>query len=668
MALLSIFSILGYTSLLHVIQKRNLELNLFVAVTGIVSILYLFTFFGLLRHAAQFFFYLGLILLIVNFFLYALKCREIGKEFFSPGIVIFIGLSVLYWLNFGELTYGEDGDVLSHWGLVTKEMLLTSNFVGANSSVSLKDYPPGIHLFHYFVVSNTKNTEGTVLFSHFLFLLAPIIGFLKGISWKQPHWIVLIIATVFYLIHALGLGVVTLRIDHIVSVYFAMIIVFYFKSKWRRSDFLLLIPIFFVMPLIKNAASFLAILAVFLIFIDLVINSFLKFGGIFGQLSPSTYFLSKDLAWALVIGVVLCSTSVLSDFSWNKRVESSGISKNLRPPRFSLAQITNAFTADASEKEKVVIRNFKKVIVNPSLGDVSDKTKIFDKLKKLTGIDFSRWNLLNQTTPLSALERVGIVLLIFGFALFVKPNKIFRIKATLTLLYLSFALIAFLFSLLTYYLFVFGDYEGMHVMSAHRYMNSFLLSFSLVGFGFIFPNGWDNEKLEKNQKKELVAFSFCGILVSLLFVFTPPASRGLLSRQAGYISSRQMTQPQINFILSKVPSEGKIYVIYQPLEKENPLVAKKGILYDLSPLYANVPCVALGKPYFSGDVWTCDWSVKYWSEHLIEHGYTYVYLAKADDLFWKRYGNLFSEGRKPADFLFKLETDLLGQIRLNPVR
>ena len=140
MVFFALCSILGYATCLHLFLKRQLELGIFVSLASIVVCLYLFAQLGYLQVSAVAVFYLGLILFVVNLLLYGIKFRQQGKDLFSPGLFLFIGLSVLYWLRFQGVTYGEDGDVLSHWGLVTKEMLLTHDFTGMESTITLKDY------------------------------------------------------------------------------------------------------------------------------------------------------------------------------------------------------------------------------------------------------------------------------------------------------------------------------------------------------------------------------------------------------------------------------------------------------------------------------------------------------------------------------------------------
>ena len=50
---------------------------------------------------------------------------------------------------------------------------------------------------------------------------------------------------------------------------------------------------------------------------------------------------------------------------------------------------------------------------------------------------------------------------------------------------------------------------------------------------------------------------------------------------------------------------------------------------------------SLGKPRYEGDIWSLDIDIQSWNDILLNQGFTYVYIFKADEIFKQTYGELF---------------------------
>ncbi|MBF0290345.1 MAG: hypothetical protein HQM14_21235 [SAR324 cluster bacterium] len=649
--------------LLHIVLKQHIELNLFAVIAAIVVILHYFALAGELQLAAHAVFYLGLGSAVVSIFLYVVSYPFLAKDLLSPGIIVFVVLGALYWFSFKDLGYGGYDEIIN-WGLAVKEMNITHQFPGIESPVSPKAHPRGPNLFQYFFVINTFYREGTVYLAHFLFQLAPLMVLFNKVSWKNFHWILLMIASVFYFIQGMGVGIISLYVDHILSIYFAMILYVFLVSNIAKRYTLLMVPALAVLPLIKITGFFLSLLAIATVSVDFFRQFLQKTWTTTGTLTDlvsiekKTEVLSIFLTFSLLMGAPL-----LSYYSWQNRLKSVGVQEQFSVGGVSHENIINDFSQNASENKKMIIKNFLEFIWEKPFISTSEKSKIYSKFEELSGIRLPQLGKLSSNLQLSLLNWMILMSLVYLTAFFLQSNREAKCKLILTYVILTLNFVIFLFFLLLHYMYSFGAYEAQRLASSNRYASIFFIAFCLLGFGFLLQlQTSDFKPIGRSRLKPLIG-NFLGLFIIFgVYVTETPASRGIFSRH-GMPPIRQILGPQIQFIRSKVSPDSKIFVVYQ-----NSPTGHISMIHDLFPIETSKICSSLGKPYTAEDPWTCDISPAEWEKLIIQEKSDYVFLGKADDQFWERYIRLFTEETHLSDFLFKVNQVSKNHIRLSPIR
>ncbi|MBF0289400.1 MAG: hypothetical protein HQM14_16410 [SAR324 cluster bacterium] len=664
MEFLVFLSLMGFVMLLHIVLKNHIELILFASIAATIGVLNIFTFAGYLQMTAYGIFYSGLCCAVIGLFLYITKYRQLAKDLFSPGIVVFVVVSVLYRAKFIDFTYGGYDEIRS-WGLAVKEMLLTHQFPGVDSAISHKDYFRGTTLFQYFMVLNTSYHEGRVYFAHFILQFAPLMVMFHKVSWKQFHWILIFLATVFYFIQGMGTGVVSLYVDHVLSVYFAMIIYVYFILKIERKYIFLLIPILFALPLIKKAGFSLSLLALFLISADLILQIILKTAK---DNHLSDWFSipeikKKEMVMTFVVIIMLWSAPLSAYYSWRYRLNTVGIGEPLSMSLISPKKIIHDIS-NASEYKRTVTKAFFKAVQEQPFISSSDKGKIYSKIEQNLGFQLPqaiRWTGTGQITLIQWLVLItGVYLCAFILQFSQKSKWIIAIIYACMLA----GLILFSFALLLFYVYVISPPQALQLISFNRHIGIFVTAFCLIGFGFLFQiqKNDDCHFNKKNEKSKLAANLLGLFIICGLYVIEPPASRGILSRH-GYTDIRASLQKKIQFVKSNVSLDTKMFVVYQ-----NSPGGHISMIHDLFPIKTTKSCNSLGQLYSTHDHWTCDISPAEWGKLIQEEKADYVFLGQVDDQFWDRYDVLFEEGTQISDFLFKIHKISANHIRLSPIR
>ena len=122
------------------------------------------------------------------------------RDPFSPPIMLFIFMPVLYWLIHAE-SRPIFWDEYSHWGIYIREMASTHQLWTIETNAAHPDYPPGNALWQYFFTLIPGYNEGIVYLAQFVLLITPLLVIFENICRKQLLWIPAIMALL-----ALGLS------------------------------------------------------------------------------------------------------------------------------------------------------------------------------------------------------------------------------------------------------------------------------------------------------------------------------------------------------------------------------------------------------------------------------------------------------------------------------
>ncbi len=224
-----------------------------LAVSSIPLALFVFALAGLLAPATVALWALGLILLA----LYAWRDRYALHRHLDVPLVLFVVGAALFWLihQDSHFTYYDE---FSHWGIFLKELYYNHAFWADGPHIRHPRYVPGPALWAYFVISPGAYSEGAAYFAQFLLLLAPVTLFLERLSLRQWPWILLVLAWVALALANWANGLVTMYVDHLVSVWFVGILLMGIYGAGHRYPPCLLILPLSLLVLIKDVGLYFA--------------------------------------------------------------------------------------------------------------------------------------------------------------------------------------------------------------------------------------------------------------------------------------------------------------------------------------------------------------------------------------------------------------------------
>ena len=457
MALFSLISILGFIFPMNIIFKKgHMDYFPFVIIACIVSLLFLSTLLDSLRITSIVIFYFGVLLFTGFSIKYYLDGFGVIKTMISPGIVFFTLSATIYWMISRNLTFTYF-DEFATWGIFTKELLLFHKFLGSESIASMKGYSQGSNLFHYFISMNTTQNEGTIYFAHFLLLSAPFSLFFSQFSWKDAHWIFVISMVCFLYVYMLGLGISKIYVDNVISVWFGMTVVLYVyfaanEKLYFTKNLFMLIPILFVLPLIKSIGTIFSIIIIGIIIADIFIR-FLVYGqnsniDIYHNSVKSKIYLIHSIGY--IIPLIL--SFIFSVLSWKIMKESFNIKIGHTlslPINLIFDQITNGWTNNGLE----IIKRF---------------------IERCSGDDVIPWIFLS--------------IFIYIISYIYITNKIIKLRIVFISVIMLLGYVFYLSGLYFSYVYKFSEYEGLVLASFNRYSNTFILAIILSAIGLLFTN------------------------------------------------------------------------------------------------------------------------------------------------------------------------------------
>ena len=270
MPLLILLPVLGAVLILRRQLKLSDSLAILCAVSGILVGVYLGALTGFLQGTVYALTAMGVLLLLWEIH------RNIKDKTlpFSFPLLLFLVLPVLYWLVHAE-SKPMFWDEYSHWGIYIREMADTHQLYGAETNASHPDYPPGAPLWQYFFTLLPGYSEGAVYLAQFVLLITPLLVLFEKINVRQWLWIPAILALLALALANFGHGIVSLYTDHILSVWYAGVMLQALSSdKTRLLEIGLLSLPLSVILLIKDAGLPLVVSAVFLMICLLFYRNF----------------------------------------------------------------------------------------------------------------------------------------------------------------------------------------------------------------------------------------------------------------------------------------------------------------------------------------------------------------------------------------------------------
>ncbi len=643
MIFLLFVSLTGYFLFIARVCKWPIAVTPLFTVCLIPSLLYIAGIFNMLAISAHLLFYVGIAFFVV-YLLLCFKERQIPyAEIFDPGFIIFVFYFIILYLACRSMSYCG-WDEFSHWGLVTKDIVLNNKLTSLDSAVVLKSYPPGIALFHYFIVSITGYSEGMVLFAHNLLLVSAFIPLFQRIRVKQFYSLMLVFSIshiLFYVFGGLRGG--SLTADPIVGIVFGMSIASYFLFKGNNIGRLThLIPVMFFLPLTKQVGIYLALSACVIIVLDYLQCFFYREPAIRGNSLRKqdsegyvfTWRKSPDIRNIILTVILLCAVvaaPIVSHFTWKEQLNKYKI-QEIFSTDFSLEKIKNTFSNDKqTERDKETLTNFRKALYEQPVVPVPEIMVWGNR------INFNKW--VSTASFLFICLIMAIISILFQSTA-LNRRRIFLCQSGLIVSFLTYCFIHLLL-----YLYSIGEYEGTRIASFNRYMGIFFVGWFYIFNGLLLADPKQPKSADVSPR--LISKVLC-VIFSLVVLFS---FERLLFKKKPYLSDRTAVEQNMPVVNKYCPLNSRVFFIWQN-DKARGL--KKCIFgYVIFPRKTNFWDWSLGKPYYEGDVWTTDYTPEQLLNVLGE--YDYILIAKADERFWNIYGKLFDDIKEaPRGVLFKI--------------
>lgn len=252
--LLALLPILGFVLLFKRVTSQRTGSALILAVSSILLAQYIFALAGQLSLGAHLITAAGGLALC--FFIW--NERKTLHHHLDLPLLLWTGAGLAFWFLHQD-TWFNYYDEFSHWGIYAKELYYNHAFWADDPHIRHPRYVPGPALWIYFVLSGSPFSEGGAYFAQFLLLSAPLMLFFQGLTWKHWPWVVLLLAWIALALANWGHSLVTLYVDHHISVWFVGALLFgFYHAGERLTSWLMILPLC-ALVLIKDVGLFFAL-------------------------------------------------------------------------------------------------------------------------------------------------------------------------------------------------------------------------------------------------------------------------------------------------------------------------------------------------------------------------------------------------------------------------
>lgn len=597
---------------LALLFRRSIALTLPVAGCAIILLAYLCTLCGLMPFAHLAVLVLGAAALVYCALAAGRDKSVIKSYWLSPALFIFLGLALVlaFWGQRGRLLF--EYDEFSHWGRVVKSMFLTG-LPGNQAGVLFPHYPPGASLWQYLAVKlGTGWSEGALTGAHVLLLLTTMMPALAGAKarWALPLAAIgLALPLSFY-----PAAYKSLYVDPLLAMLLGCALYMWFSA--REKDAFLLVAeclLLFTLALVKDSGSGIALLALGIIAADALLG--LRRQKKAGRQAPAY---KKAL-----LGLGAMGASVLAArYSWvaylrltsPQHAASGGFGG-------SLGQLGAFLAGDAEPWRYTTLQNF----VKRFLGE----------------------GMVEHILPMTAFLLLFLVCLAAGFAPRWGLPRSWRVLAQGG----AAACLAYVFSMLVMYVFMFNEYEAVPLHSWERYLGSWV-----VGWVYALLLVALRRRMEAapnqlgGRRAQLTAWgALAGVLLfaspaplAEVSLTAPLNTRELRQVQAMYTGPAQRAAPALaaqagqGATLAVVIQQGDAYV-------------SQALSYHMLP--HSIRPYRLGAGAQAG-IPAMDISAEEWALELAGSGEEWLYLFSLDEDFAARYGQVFGGAQNVEEGAF----------------
>ena len=499
-------------------------------------------------------------------------------------------------------------DEFPSWAANVKTMFAENSLGGISSATRgiadgfYQSYPPFQQLFQYSYLKAQNWSEANVQIAQNILVLTCLLGVVAMISEKAknltfPLWISSI--ALYYLF---GFTFSNLLADGLMAVQFAAAIAI---STLDRRDFRVYVMwgiVTFNLILIKPTGFIFALCAIVFAIAMLLINNYSESKSKLDKKQPSQASVMKL--------VFIAIPPLVSYLSWQIHLRS--ISKN---PGVEGASISSIGTPEFSERFTLTLSSYAKNFFGSLHGP-----------DNLAGITLATPKIVEilHISLFSILVILGLSQFFFAFTEKAESrNK----QITISFVFVFLAIFYQIF-LIFLYLFFFGEYEGVRSGALVRYSSSFILAWAIFVLGRLFLY-----LARLKAKTILIPLVTLSIMVATPSAFANDIRK--IESNPVKLQARLDVEKITPLVTRYVKPDQKVYFIYQRSDGFEKYIFS----YLVLPIYSNWACPSLGKPYYEGDVWTCNLAL----EEAI-NGYDFLAIGNGDDLFWAKNSKFLSPG------------------------
>ncbi|HJD60488.1 MAG TPA: hypothetical protein LFW20_07680 [Rickettsia endosymbiont of Omalisus fontisbellaquei] len=272
---------LGYSLFLRKYLKIEFSHALIFATSIVLSIYFVAAILYVLDPIiyASFAIGIGLFLYSIFDFLKQNKVKDLG-DLFTWDIIVFIGAVIIYFLCIKNLIAYAFWDEYSYWGVAIKEMDYYHGLRGPDQAGTVLEvrYTQLATIFQYSISKLLGFKEAYNVFANGLLciIFSSVALVERKLFWSIILPLIMLIPTLEPSLFSWN----SLHLDVVVGIVFSGILATYIQSKKYNNillSYILLVPMLFILPNIKEVGYWLSYIVILFIFIDQVIDKKYKY-------------------------------------------------------------------------------------------------------------------------------------------------------------------------------------------------------------------------------------------------------------------------------------------------------------------------------------------------------------------------------------------------------
>ena len=541
LAIVSLLPIFGYAIIFYLYFNKSSSVSIFFSISAIISTLFIFGMFDILKYGAYILFYGGIGLLL--FFSLKFRSRVVRFTLSLPFIIFTVmSITYLYLIQDMQLLFWDE---YAHWGLLAKETYFFHHFYDTTSVLpGGLHYPPGIIAWDYFITLITGFTEGKLYFATFLVLFSSTLMMYENFSFKDIHWIILVFALQMVIFAGFGHWFSSIYIDHVIGAMFAGIVLAFLVDKFTVKELLLFIFPLSSIVLFKEIGLYFGFASVGLMIVLTIVRSNFK------KSIPSIFVLS--LLFIIMFGILK---------GWGVRQESLGVPKHHQ----SMGTIVKNIVSDKKILDEKTETEVKKRFWDVVLYQQLHKERVSMNYNEFTYFIMSKYKSGIK------LSTVGVILFFIALSFIIYFSVSSREKKLEVGVISSYMLvITLLYLVILYfsYLVAFGS-DALRMPSFVRYMNISVLPLFFISFSLLLPLFYTKRYIEKENKSGIERFLLLFFLFIIFTVITKPYLKPLYTHNKNFFRADSHIDTITKDIVKYVPMKSKLFVLFSVKNRGN---------------------------------------------------------------------------------------------------